>query len=70
MKFMESRKSLRDQIKFLLPPLIELHTSFIYILYIDSYIHPLLDTCIKKHYNSCKIKYNVYNSKLLQVTPV
>lgn len=37
MKFMESRKSLRDQIKFLLPPLIELHTSFIYILY----IHPL-----------------------------
>lgn len=59
MKFMESRKSLCDQIKFLLPPLIELHTSFIY-----------LDTCIKKHYNSCKIKYNVYNSKLLQVTPV
>lgn len=56
---MESRKSLHDQIKFLLPPLIELHTSFIY-----------LDTCIKKHYNSCKIKYNVYNSKPLQVTPV
>ena len=54
MKFMESRKSLCDQIKFLLPPLIELHTSFIY-----------LDTCIKKLYNSCKIKYNVYNSKLL-----
>lgn len=59
MKFMESRKSLCDQIKFLLPPLIELHTSFIH-----------LDTCIKNTINSCKIKYNVYNSKLLQVTPV